>query len=95
MTSLCILFSVFTIPFNLAFPELQETSYNYNFVSRSVDVIFLIDIFLTFLKVTEKEDELEDTLEDDLKTLAKNYIKSWLLVDIISIFPFDLILDAL
>ena len=37
-------------------------------------------------------DEPTDTVEYDLKAIAKNYAKTWLVLDIVSGIPFDMIM---
>lgn len=53
------------------------------------DVIFLTDILLNFWTgyITE-----ENTVILDLKLIRKFYVKRWLTLDVLSIFPFDYIL---
>ena len=53
------------------------------------DFIFLVDIILTFF--TSYHDEKHDLEILEHKLIAKKYLKSWFLLDLISIFPFDLV----
>ena len=53
-----------------------------------MDAIFGIDIFVNFLSATE--DTTNNTLIFDHKKLAKNYIKSWFILDLIACFPFGI-----
>lgn len=54
-----------------------------------IDVLFGIQIVLSFFSATEDEDLL---VSDNLKQIACDYIKGWFLIDFCSIFPFDLII---
>jgi DNA polymerase III gamma/tau subunit len=54
-----------------------------------VDGLFTIDIFISFFSAYLEEDGHQ--VVDDIKLIAKNYVTGWFLIDVISIFPFDLI----
>ena len=52
-----------------------------------IDFIFLLDMILTFFTtITDKNSMLELT---DKKAIAKDYIRTWFIIDLVSIFPFD------
>lgn len=55
-----------------------------------MDVSFVLDIYLNFR--TAYCDE-EGKLVRDAKRIAFTYLKSWFLVDFISIFPFEGMVD--
>ena len=54
-----------------------------------MDVMFLIDIIVTFF--TSVNDERSCTEVVDRKQIAVLYLKGWFWIDSISIFPFDLV----
>lgn len=57
-------------------------------IGYTVDILFLADIFVNFNVATYDEDM--EVVEDRL-TLAKNYLKSWFLIDFVTIIPFELL----
>jgi hypothetical protein len=59
----------------------------------SFDFIFMIDIvviFFTSLPATDEEDEITDR-----KVIAASYLRGWFFVDVMAIFPFDLIATSI
>ena len=79
------------IPFRLAF--IEEYSYNWEVTYYIFDLFFLIDILLTFnTSYTSEKKKKEIT---DRKQIAKNYLTTWFAVDIISILPFDAIIQLI
>jgi hypothetical protein len=60
-------------------------------VLYSIDILFLFDIFVIFSTAFQDEDL---QIEDDRKHIACSYIKSWFLVDVVSIFPFDVMMNV-
>lgn len=56
--------------------------------SLTIDTIFLIDIFVNFFSAFQNEDLV---MIDDRKVICKSYLSSWFLLDMIAIFPFDLL----
>lgn len=56
------------------------------------DLMFLIDLFLCF--ITSYNDPLLQIEITSQKMIAVNYIKGWFTIDILSIFPFDLIMSG-
>ena len=55
-----------------------------------VDFFFFIDIIYNFNTWYEDED-LNEVL--DRKLITKRYIKGWFMIDVVSILPFDILLD--
>ena len=50
------------------------------------DVLFGIDIIVNFLSAYYDEDFI---LNDSLKIIALNYVRTWLTIDLVAIFPFN------
>ena len=75
-----------SIPIQLAFHNNDTPSwwiiYNY-----TADALFFIDILVIFNTAYY---DVDLQLLDDRKTLAKNYIYSWLFIDLLAIIPFGL-----
>ena len=55
-----------------------------------VDAFFVMDIFVNF-NTAVVVNELE--LITDRKKIAIHYIKSWFLIDLLSVIPFDIIFE--
>ena len=58
-------------------------------MNLTIDIIFIIDIFVTFFSAYY---EYDDQLIDDRKQIAISYAQGWLLIDLASVFPFELLL---
>lgn len=74
-------YMAFVIPYNIALFK-ERTPFDY-----FVDSILIIDIFLNFFIIYEKD----SSLIDNQFKIAMKYMKSWFIVDMICLFPFDLI----
>lgn len=57
-------------------------------LDRIVDAVFIIDIAINF-RTAWKDASGEDFF--DAKIAAERYLKSWFLLDVVSVFPFDFI----
>ena len=53
-----------------------------------IDAMFLIDIFLSFASAyyTEEYELVENRIQ-----IAKNYVCTWFLIDLLAIFPFEIL----
>ena len=60
-------------------------------INYSVDVAFFFDIIISFLSAFQDDDM---QIIDDLRIVGKNYIFGWFFIDLVSIFPFDLLLTG-
>lgn len=76
-------------PYMVAFYSDFQTDF-WNFLNYLIDIIFFIDILVIFNKAYYDENF---KLIEDRKSIALNYFKGWLLIDCISVIPFNLILD--
>ena len=90
-------------PYIICFGIEFETTSTLGIFELIVNISFGLDIFLNFrtayLSRTDSmslsKDGCSVTVDDsnrpvlDRKQIAKNYAKSWLLIDVISIIPFD------
>ena len=91
--SVLLIYSSLTVPFFLAFQEqltwdLGEINWQDTIIANvdlAVDVIFLLEVFLTFL--TAYEDRFGDMVYDNRK-ITVNYVKKWFFFDFISSIPF-------
>ena len=76
-------------PFRIAFYEVD--SITWVIIDSLVDFTFAIDIVFNFF--TAYFDE-EEEIVLSRKLIAKNYVKGWFFIDLISIFPVNLILQT-
>jgi len=57
----------------------------WSYFENIFDGLFLIDIVVNFLSAYFDEDYI---LVDNLKPIAFNYLRTWLIIDVVAIFPF-------
>lgn len=76
-------------PLQIAFYSTSEDDDSVSVViaSSTVAVIFFIDIFLNFR--TGIEDTQSDLVVLEKKEIARSYLGSWFLIDVLSSIPFD------
>lgn len=85
VTGLALLFTALVTIYEVAF---LEGGLNTLFwINRCVDCIFLVDLVLQFFMMYY--DEEDDIWVMDQNRIALTYLKSWFLVDLFSILPFD------
>lgn len=75
-------------PLNLAFPNYRVNNLGYSSFIYAIDGIFIIDIFINCISAFEDQYKI---LHTNFYEIIANYLKTWFIVDIISIIPFDLI----
>jgi hypothetical protein len=74
------------MPLQIAF---DYKSYDWCVAYYLIDFFFMSDIFVTFFTtLPETDEEIEMT---DRKVIALNYLKGWFFIDLMAIFPFDLL----
>jgi len=78
------------LPLVLAFPELSADNSIFKFLLDATDAIFAFHIIVSFFMAYDLETSI---IVDDIKIIAIHYIKGWLVIDLISIFPIDIILE--
>ena len=73
-----------------------ETEVNPLFVvNQVINTIFIVDIiFQFFIPVPDRSPENEGEMIHDHRVIAKTYLSSWFLLDIVSVLPFDVIMVA-
>ena len=82
-----LIFTCIVTPYRIAFEENEDTL-GWLITNYGIDFLFLLDIFLNF-NCAYYDDDL--AIIEDRCTIAKNYACSWLFIDVLAIFPFDLI----
>lgn len=85
-----LLLTCFITPLSIAFGGDQESP-QHIFLNEIIDLFFLMDIFVNFNSAVYNE-YME--IIDDRKQLAKRYLAGWFSIDVMAIFPFDLILKS-
>jgi len=83
---LALLFVATVTPFEVAF--ISEIPTVLLVLNRMIDVIFGADIILNLLTPFQKQSGVWVT---DHKEIAKNYIKSWFFLDLLSVLPVDML----
>ena len=86
--TLVLLTTCILTPLNIAF-NLEESNRKLKVVDYMIDFLFFVDIIVIFNSAYYTDDY---ECVDDRPTIAKSYISGWLLVDTLSIVPFDWIL---
>ena len=80
-----LIFISISVPYRITF--IEKDSKGWFTVFTIVDVCFGIDILLTFNTSYTDKVLAKDVFER--KKIALNYLKGWLIIDIISVVPFD------
>jgi len=79
-----LIFTCLVTPVRMAFVETDTT--NWKIVNYIIDSIFLLDIIFTFNQAFYDEDF---KIISDRKEVACNYIRTWFLIDLFAIVPFE------
>jgi hypothetical protein len=83
--TLLLLYCMFTIPYFIAFDQSEA----FRWTDVSIDCMFLLDIVFNFVTATIKSDqELQYQLEIRPRVLGKQYLRGWLLLDVLGTVPF-------
>ena len=82
------IYTTLFLPFKLAF--FNEEGLFLIILDFIVNALFFVDILVTCFTVYNQNGEIID----DLLTIILNYLKSWFVIDLISIFPFDYVIES-
>ena len=85
-------YTAFVTPFEISFLDDDTAGDGLFICNRLIDFIFICDIVLVFFLPFRAPVDKGGVWVYSSKKIAKNYLKGWFLVDLISTFPFDLIL---
>lgn len=85
---LLVVYVAIVLPYRLAF-SLEESKAN-RIISYMIDISFFIDMILTFFTSYFDEINLKEVVNH--KDIALKYLKSWFILDVLSIFPFELVI---
>jgi len=89
-TTLALIFTASVTPFEVAYLPAPEVWYDALFlVNRIVDAVFIFDMAIAFMLMAEIKKEEHGTFRviwlEEPGPIAMNYLRSWFLVDLISI----------
>jgi len=77
-------------PYRLTFEE--HTPIGWRVIDYIIDALFFTDLLMNFISAYYDD---EGKLVKEPKQLAKVYLKSWFLIDLIAVIPLDAIIDGL
>ena len=80
------LFNCFSVPIKVCFDPPGMNNKFFEYVNFVIDSFFLLDIFISFRCVTY-DDKGEE--ESGGWVMAKDYLKTTFLIDVLATFPFD------
>jgi len=84
---LCLVFTAVVTPFEIAFLKPgYDTLY---VVNRFVDLVFVKDMLMQFLLQVKKRTKQGTVWIRNRKKIAETYVKSWFIVDLLCIIPYD------
>ncbi len=87
---LLLLYCSFSVPYNIAFESDTGPGLKANDIADLIiNMIFLVDIALTFLTAYDNQ----GCLIKDFRRIAKNYFFTWFLLDLAGSFPFDTVIS--
>lgn len=89
LITLVLMFTCMVTPYRIAF--IESDNMNWKITNAVIDSLFLIDIILIFNSATQDE---EFNVITNRKQLAKDYISSWFLIDLLAIVPFDYLIQG-
>lgn len=91
--SLLMIYTAIFLPYYLAF--IDEKIFAFEFMESLVDFSFLFDVILNFNVSFYKTDKSKESkLVRNRRDIAKNYIKTWFFIDLLSSIPFSLIINS-
>ena len=82
-----LMYIILYVPIDVCFNLIHNHGGNGSIINSVVDVLFTLDIFITF--ISAYEDPITSKLITNLKKIGKKYIYSWFFIDLIAIFPFE------
>jgi hypothetical protein len=88
VTIILLIYTAIFVPYNVAFSESEDKSLVQTIIDYVIDVLFTIDIFINF--ISGYEDLTEGKVITDLRKIAKLYLRSWFVPDLLACVPFGL-----
>lgn len=94
-TASAMLWTAFVTPFQIGFLEpLESPASALSILNRLVDVVFIIDMILTFFIPYRESPHRGGMWTFDNKKIAVRYLSSWFVLDLTTSIPLDLIMVA-
>ena len=87
ITVVALIFTAIVTPYEIAL----LTAVDYDvlwYLNTMVNVVFFIDMWLSFLRAYRQSPAKGGTMVKDLKEIRWTYLKGWFFIDLISIIPF-------
>lgn len=84
------MFACCLAPYRIAFEKIGVESAFWATITLSTDFLFLVDILIIFNSAVYDYDFF---IIEDRKQIASDYVTGWFFIDLLSIIPFDLILQ--
>ena len=84
LLTVILVFTCMVTPYRIAFVEYDDEAWT--FLNTTIDIMFAVDMILCFLTAYYTE---EFELIEDRCVIAFTYMKSWFLIDVLAIFPFE------
>ena len=79
--------TAFVTPYRIAFYDID--SIEWIIIDQMIDIIFAIDVFINFFSAYVNSD---DDLITDRRKIACHYLRSWFIIDFVSILPISIII---
>jgi len=86
VSNLLLIYTAIVVPVQVAFLS-DTTNPDLEAIDSVVNILFQIDFLLNFITAVE----VNNRIEQNLCQIAINYLRGWLIIDLFSCFPFDLI----
>ena len=86
--TIILLISCVLTPLRIAFGETKDPI-EWMIINNFIDICFFMDMIVVFCSAYYNSEYI---IVEDRVLIAKDYIKSWFLIDFISIFPIDYII---
>lgn len=87
ITLLLLMYTATFVPYQTSFIE-SNPSLSMAVWEWAVNVLFGLDIIINFLSAYENSDK---NIEVRFTVIARNYIQSWFVLDVLASFPFQLL----
>ena len=84
LLTIILVFTCMVTPYRIAFVEYDDEVWT--ILNTTIDLMFAVDMVLCFLTAFYTE---EFELIEDRFMIAFTYFKSWFLIDLLAIFPFE------
>jgi len=91
--AICLLLTCLLVPFSMAFSDELDLIPSFILFMYIIDIFFSVDILIIFNTAIVEDDSFD--IVDDRKKIALIYMKSWFLIDLLSVVPFDIIFESL